>query len=104
MSVKWRQELERKIAKRVIADALKMGFTIDVNDGEEITVKASADRKAILSAMMTTDEDYLILHRGKEHGWVRFVYGNDGWDVVNDYSTNIDHVMAGANAMADKWG
>jgi hypothetical protein len=54
--------------------------------------------------------------RGKDHrqalhrrfdtrrsfGWVRFIYGNDGWDVINDYTTNLEPVIAGVNALAEK--
>ena len=30
------------------------------------------------------------------------VYGNDGWDVVNDYTVNLESVMKRANLIADK--
>ena len=103
MSVKLRQELERRIARTIIQDAIEQGYTLDVNDSEETTLKGSTDVKAILKAMFTTDEDYLILHRGKEQGWIRFVYGNDGWDVVNDYTVNLEDVMTSANKLADKY-
>jgi hypothetical protein len=25
--------------------------------------------------------------------WVRFVYGNDGWDVINDYSMALETII-----------
>jgi len=89
--------------KRVIADALTAGYTLDVHDGEEVTIKDSTDAAAIFSAMRTTDEDFLRFNRGgKSAGWVFFVYGNEGWDVVNDYTTNLESVMEGANALASE--
>lgn len=102
-NVKLRQELERRIARAIIQDALKLGYNIDVNDGEETTLRASTDVKAILRAMFTTDEDWLILHRGEKRGWVRFVYGNDGWDVVNDYAVNLEEIMPRANKLAERY-
>jgi len=97
-----RQAIERTIARRVIMDALKAGYTLSVNDGEEVTVRESVDGKAVLAALMTTDEDYLILHKDGKAGWVRFVYGNDGWDVINDYTVSIEPVLAGAEILAEK--
>jgi hypothetical protein len=38
------------------------------------------------------------------HGWVRFVYGNDGWDVVSDYTTNLEPHMKNADKLADYYG
>lgn len=104
MSVVMRQEVERKIISKLIDDALEAGFNIDVNDGEETTLEHSTNREAILAAMFTTDEDWIVLHRGELRGWVRLIYGNDGWDVINDYTTNLpDSIMAGCNAIADHY-
>ncbi len=52
-----------------------------------------------------TDED--VLHFGYDGqpslGWVYLVYGNDGYDVVNDYTTNLDELfMARINEMTYK--
>ena len=44
MSIKLRQELERRIVEQVIDSALSNGFQLSVDDGEEITVKCSVDR------------------------------------------------------------
>jgi len=63
-----------------------------------------------MRAIMTTDDDMLLFNAStasgapedKMVGWVRLIYGNDGWDVVNDYTTNLETLMAGATALADK--
>lgn len=34
-------------------------------------------------------------------GWVRFVYGNDGHDVISDYTTNLESVLEPINAYAE---
>ena len=105
---------EKIIAKRCINDLLKAGYSISVNDGEETTLRRSTDRKAIFAAMDTTDEDWLCVHKvdqpvapgdddtRQSFGWVRFIYGNDGWDVIDDYTTNLGSVMAGVDALAEK--
>lgn len=45
--------------------------------------------------MFQTDEDFIYLYSqdGARCGWFRLIYGNDGWDVVNDYSTNMQEIM-----------
>ena len=60
--------------------------------------------------MFTTDEDKLLFYKQEDigtvnalYGWVFFVYGNDGYDVVNDYTINLESVMKEANELADKY-
>ncbi|HXA24406.1 MAG TPA: hypothetical protein VNW90_19135 [Acetobacteraceae bacterium] len=109
-TVRKRQAMEVAIVKRIVTDALKAGYTLSVDDGgDEYAVTRSTSRKAVLDALINTDEDVLHLERRivgleREHGWVRLVYGNDGWDVINDYSgaEHIEAVLAGANALAEK--
>jgi hypothetical protein len=97
MSVKMRQMVEREIAQATIKALLDAGFLLGVNDGEETTIHHSRDAKAIEAAMFTTDEDWLLVNlKGDDRKdprpqhWVRFIYGNDGWDVINDYSTHLE--------------
>lgn len=92
---------EERIAKRIIRDMLKAGYSISVNDGEETTLLKSKNLKAIIEAMFTTDEDYLLITKQGFKGWVRFIYGNDGWDVVNDYTTNLEPIMAPINEWSE---
>lgn len=101
-----RCRIEREIATKIVDDALAAGYSISVdNGGDEYEIKESTDKNAILAVMFATDEERVILSKdGKHHsGWVYLVYGNDGWDVVCDYSTNIKDVLAGADVLADKY-
>jgi hypothetical protein len=95
MSNKMRIEIERQVARRAIAALLAAGHEVSVHDGEEFALRRSRDPKAILGAMFSTDEDELISHgaKGVGPGWVKFVYGNDGWDVISDYTTNLEKVL-----------
>lgn len=102
--VKIRQEVERKIATAAIDGLLAAGFTISVNDGDETTLEHSVDKAAILGAMFTTDEDLLIACRHKRGiGWVKFIYGNDGWDVISDYTTNLETPLGMAHKIAREY-
>jgi hypothetical protein len=96
--------LEKIVIKSAIAELLSHGFSLSVNDGGETTLVRSFDADAIFGAMMTTDEDNLHAHRpGVDGGgWVRFIYGNDGWDVMNDYSTVLEPYLIKTNALIDE--
>ena len=96
------QAAEEKIMRRIIADALAAGYSLGVNDGEDTTLKECRDAAAVFAAMRTTDTDHLLVYEnGKQIGWVFFVYGNDGYDVVNDYTTNLEHIVSGADEISE---
>lgn len=98
-----RQRIERAIVTRVVKDALKAGYRLSVDDGgDELALTDSTSQKAVLDALMNTDDDRLIFDREDHRGVVWFVYGNDGWDVIADYSQRLEDVLAGAEALAEK--
>jgi hypothetical protein len=99
-----RREVETKIASALIDDGIAAGYTISVYDGEETVLTHSTDKEAILSAMFSTDEDILIFAKhNKRVGYVNFVYGNSGWDVIADYSVKLEHLMANADRISDEY-
>jgi hypothetical protein len=97
------RDIEARIMRKVIEDALAAGYALGVHDGESKTVANSRDPEAIFAALRTTDEDFLMFTLGdKPVGWVFFVYGNDGHDVINDYTTSLEPVMVEAERLADE--
>lgn len=101
MNVQQRQAMEREIAARVIDALLASGKMITVNDGQygsgENVLHSSRDKQAILAAMFSTDDDTLyVADRPSDTtftGYVVFVYGNDGWDVMADYTVNLEEIL-----------
>lgn len=88
------QRIENAIIRRTIKDALKAGYVLSVDDGGEVVLRDSNKIKDIFAAMKSTDEDRLLFRKdGKYVGMVYFVYGNAGYEVINDYSTSIEHIM-----------
>jgi hypothetical protein len=105
MSVKMRQEVERKIATALVKEALAAGYTITVDYGDGETGKLSS-LKAILKGMFQGDEDRLHMYNPTNDqyiGWVYFVYGNDGYDVISDYTVNLEPIMGPANKISDHY-
>lgn len=98
MNVKTRQKLEKQIVSKTVEVLLAAGYLLSVNDGEQIVVNKSEDAERILGAMFTTDEDQIIAYDRNadltvEAGSVGFIYGNDGYDVMNDHSMSLAEVL-----------
>lgn len=97
------EEAERKIARRAIDDAIAAGHAIDVFDGEEVVIKRSTNADQIIAAMFSTDSDTLIIHKdGKRIGSILLIYGNNGHDVISDYSMSLHDMLQGAGELAEQ--
>lgn len=94
---------ETRVVRRVVRDLLAAGYSLTVDDGEDEPVKKSTKFSEIVAALMQTDEDYLYTHKqGCPNSFVRFVYGNDSWEVICDYSTNLEAVLKGAQEVCER--
>lgn len=103
ITVEHRIKIEKKIVKKCIQEGLKAGYTFGVHDGEEIVLRREKNPNKVLKAMFSTDEDTLLFFKDdKQFGWISFVYGNDGWDVMNDWTTNLDPILVEVNKLVDK--
>jgi hypothetical protein len=111
MTVKMRQHIERMIVRRFLLDGIAAGYKFQVEaDGKLLLPQPSIRPKEILDAMFSVDEEYLWVYKtgcdnplGWALGWVYLVYGNDGTDVISDYTINLEPVMAGAIKVAAKY-
>lgn len=113
MKLETRIAIEKRIARKTIEVMVAAGFYVKVFDGEEWACSATQDVKLALDAMLQTDDDKLyVLAKNdstepdarpfKRIGWVWFVYGNSGYDVVCDYTTNLEPQMKEVDAYADE--
>lgn len=95
--LKMRIAIEQFIARKTVETLIAANYLISINDGEETVVKRSDDIEHIMRAMFSTDEDYLIVSSRadpkRKVGWVKFIYGNSGWDVINDHTVNLEAVL-----------
>ena len=103
MSATMRRLVEKEIASALIDEALAAGYDISVFEGE-YALKHSINREEILASMFSVDDEHLVMYKdGKKIGWVWFVYGNGGWDVISDYSTSLEPIMGGAVKVSQKY-
>ncbi len=105
MNVKMRQLVEKEIVTAVVKQALAAGFALSVNNGgDEMEIEDVMDESAVLAAMFATDEDLLYFSKeGKDLGWVLFVYGNGGWDVISDYTLSVEPHLTEAEKVSEKY-
>jgi hypothetical protein len=103
--------LERKVLKSLIKDLLANHFLVTVNNGEEDVLVLSNSPRDILAACCSTDYDKLIVRRtGKNlngdfpdcYGWILLIYGNSGYDTINDYTTNLEASLVRTMALIDE--
>ncbi len=119
MSVKMRQEVERKVVGAFVDSALKAGHRLSVSlergyDIEECLL-GSTDREKIMEEAFAGDVCHIFVHETegpllegtviKSIGWVYCVFGNDGWDVICYYTTNLDGLglMKEASRISDEY-
>lgn len=94
--------IENAITREAVEGILSFGFSISVFDGEGYALKRSRNAEKIVAALHSTDEDYLHAFDGdRMAGWVHFIYGNDGYDVIADYTISLSSALAAANSLAE---
>jgi hypothetical protein len=99
--------VEQDIVTRTVDALLTAGHALNTNAEE--TEGPTRERKIILSRLMEVDDEFLTVHTPEDlargeilpFAWVRFVYGNDGYDVISDYTTNLEKVLKPINDYAD---
>lgn len=120
MSMTMIRKVETEIVGRFIDDALAAGYRLavslergyDVADMEERGMLGCTDRDKIMAEAFAGDDCHIFVQSADgptvendgilSEGWVRLVLGNDGWDVISDYSTGLEDIglMAGALAVS----
>ncbi len=90
-AVQARYKLERTIVQSLVTELIDHGFWLCLDDGDGSSI-ATNDGPVLLDSMMETDIDRIEAY--PNGGSVLLVYGNDGWDVIADYSPNLEPLIA----------
>lgn len=104
--------IERAIVRKACEDLLAAGFKLRVDDGGDWACERTDSLATVMSSIMSTDEDNVHVFgtvslpggvsTTRHLGWVQFVYGNTGWDVITDNTLSIDEHLAGATKLAEE--
>lgn len=92
-------DTERKIVQRLISKALELGFSITVEDEEDLLLNRSTDEQEIMGELAASSENILKLFNPDYRGFIHLIWGN-GADVISDSSANrprIDDLIEYAN-------
>lgn len=102
-----RIKVEQMIVVKAVDALLAAGYALVVDDsqiGDESQYRPAqptTNRAEILAQMMETDDDALRVLKDRYEGWVHFIYGNDGYDVISDYTMSLDNVLEPVHKYAD---
>lgn len=85
--------IERQIVAMTVRDLLKARMQLSIDRSEE----GRSDSEPVTDVSPETIDEIMAcdletLYVG-DNGWVLFVYGNDGWDVISDYTTNLEDII-----------
>jgi DNA-binding transcriptional regulator LsrR (DeoR family) len=104
LEIRKRIKMEKAIVRRFVRDALLEGYTITVgNEGN--CVKCVSEARIMREAFAADECHIYIVKDNKIWGWVIFIMGNDGCDVIHDYTANkiTTSLIAGAEEVARKY-
>lgn len=103
--VRGRIQTERAVCRKLIRALHAAGYKLRVVSTDDYETKVGEGEAGLMRALFNLDDAFLVPHTvcGTPHGWVRLVFGNDGWDVVSDYTTDLEPVLAPVNDYADSF-
>jgi hypothetical protein len=88
------QQLDRKIATELVDRLLSDGYAITCCIGDRHPViERTKDRTAILEFLFDVDMAQLLVHLAGETSWLELIFDEQGWDVVADYSSDLEELV-----------
>lgn len=111
------RKVERLIVRKFVDDALAANKRLSVSlergyDLDEMLL-GSRDADKIMDEAFAGDEAHIFVQSAEgplvqdgavvSEGWVYIVLGNDGPEVICDYTVNLESLLAGANALAEEY-
>lgn len=97
--------MERAVIRRAVTDILAAGYSISIDYGEdELGCNKAQSLGTVMAAIGASDMESLYVYRasGSIMGCIMLVYGNNGWDVMADYSLTLEGVLQGASKLAEE--
>lgn len=102
---KMRFELEWRIVAMTVETLLEQGFTLSIDhDGDnDGPIPITACDMAAMEELFACDEETLYVDGHGARKFVRFIYGNSGWDVISDYGVSLEDALKTVNAFAAEY-
>lgn len=106
--------IEHAICRKLVNELIAQGYHLIVDgEDEELEDLETSQDEAVITAghggLFNFDVANLLVYKkpkkaGSERRadhFVRLVFGNDGWDVISDYSPSLEKKMRGALALSE---
>jgi hypothetical protein len=88
------RRIDQEIATRLVDAFLAGGYTItcDLQDLEP-EFERSTDRGGILDYMWQVEIVEMWVHKEEARGWLRLIFDESGWDLVQDYTVDLERII-----------
>jgi hypothetical protein len=88
------RRIDKEIATKLVDALLGDGYTItcDLQDVEP-EFECSTDRDGILDYMWQVEIVEMHVHKGKSRSWLRLIFDESGWDLLQDYSDTLSYLI-----------
>lgn len=97
-----REEMEQAIIRNAVYELTDHGLAMSVDrGGDEYEVIRSRDPDALLAALDGADDVRLVA--AGLMGWVHFLRGGKGWDVVCDMTVSLEPYLPETLALAETY-
>lgn len=83
--------LDKEIATKLVDALLTDGYVITDASSDEF--EFYTDRKKILAYLLEVDMLELIVEKNAEEFWIRLIFGENGWDLVQDYTVDLGYLI-----------
>lgn len=96
--------LELAIVDVLIEAVRDSRYFFELDDQEQDEDTSTID--GLKLALFNRDDAMLNVYqvRGSFKGWIKLVFGNDGWDLISDYSANLEEFLVPVEKVAKLWG
>lgn len=85
------RRLDKEIATKLIDALLADGYVVTDAFGEEF--ERSTDREAVLEVLLDVDLIELVVERNDEEPWMRLIFGENGWELVQDHTVDLGYLI-----------
>jgi len=90
------------VLRSLVTELIGHGFALSVHNEEATEIEDSTDIEAVIAELWQCDMEELTSKKGDLTGWFSLVYGNDGYDVISDYTVNMEPFIADTMTLVDK--
>ena len=100
--VRGRALMELIIVHTLINVATRAGYRFEIADDPEEKTETADEFK--LAVFNRDDVVVDIYQKSVYKGWIHLVFGNDGCDLISDYTTNLESFLEPVNKVAELLG